>query len=153
METNYQLIKTKLLKKKAKAVTQEDLLYPERLKQIVLDLFGLMINHKAAGIAANQCGINRQICLIRDGRGVKFLIFINPVIVKSTPQTASNIEVCMSFPGDRRRMVRAKAVTVRTMDFTGKFRNIKFRGNQAASVQHEIDHLNGLTILRGEKVK
>jgi len=44
METNYQLIKTKLLKKKAKAVTQEDLLYPERLKQIVLD-------HDAHGVA------------------------------------------------------------------------------------------------------
>ena len=81
----------------------------------------------------------------------KYHVFINPAILRSSKNTLSDVEGCLSVPRTYGLVRRAEKITVSAYDEQGK----KFqRGTSklyARVMQHEIDHLNG--ILFTEKAK
>ena len=56
-------------------------------------------------------------------------------------------EGCLSFPEIYETIERAEFVTVKAFDVEGKPIEIKADGLFAICLQHEIDHLDGITFL------
>ena len=95
------------------------------------------------GLAANQIGVNLSVCVVKVN---KPLVLINPKIVGKFGKTFFQ-EACLSFPGDY-------IVTERWTDIIVQEDNYKKQlifsfekdALECVCVQHEIDHLNGLTM-------
>lgn len=105
---------------------------------------------KGIGLAANQVGHNKRI-FVMDCNGMR-QAFINPIITKMYGGTVSSLEGCLSFPGVSVLVARYKQVEISAFD--GAWGKIKFRfkGLNAFCVQHEIDHLNGITMLKRKEL-
>jgi len=73
--------------------------------------------------------------------------FINPEIIESSPEKSSFKEGCLSFPGARAEVIRPESVTVKFLDIDGQERVQRYDGISATCIQHEIDHLNGITFI------
>jgi len=99
---------------------------------------------EAAGLAANQIGILRRVIVI-NAAGLVIEI-INPEIIKRSLGKVKSTERCLSFPGKKVVMVRSKQITVTGFDCNWNPIKLKLRGLAGMCVQHEVDHLNGVTI-------
>lgn len=106
--------------------------------------------HIAVGYAANQFGYNKRIVVI-DYAGFHGPM-INPVITKYRGGTATAKEGCMSFKKAAAWPVRHKIVQVEYLDEDLKPQRGKYRGLLARIIQHEVDHLNGITMLDRERL-
>jgi peptide deformylase len=98
----------------------------------------------AVGLAAPQIGASQRVIII-NMPGVK-LILINPKITRRRLGTVRNKEGCLSYPGLFVKMKRDKQIIVEGFDLLWNPVKHKFRGLESYVVQHEIDHLNGITI-------
>ena len=96
----------------------------------------------ALGIAANQIGIQKSVCLIA---AVEPIILINPQIVKAEGATKF-IEGCLSFPDDSVLTERFTSVTVIADNHEDPLQFNQDKLLECVCVQHEIDHLNGITM-------
>mgnify|MGYP003126918441 CR=1 FL=1 len=100
------------------------------------------------GLAANQIGINKRVCVINVKEP---LVLINPRIVERSEETFIFPEGCLSFPNKHIKTKRNVSVTVETdnheskMVFTADSDKIN-DAFETACVQHEIDHLDGITM-------
>jgi peptide deformylase len=95
---------------------------------------------KCAGLAAIQIGFHARMAIYKTKQmGIGFLI--NPKIISRSGKQTSK-EGCMSFRGVNVTVERAESIIVET---DGKRRT--FTGFAAAVVQHEIDHMAGITVL------
>ena len=100
------------------------------------------------GLAANQIGINKRVCVVNVKEP---LVLINPRIVEKSEEQFMFAEGCLSFPGQHVRTGRFVEVTVEADNHEGK---LKFSADskdindafECACVQHEIDHLDGITM-------
>tara|TARA_Y100001973_G_scaffold73083_1_gene106624 strand:+ start:147 stop:719 length:573 start_codon:yes stop_codon:yes gene_type:complete len=104
------------------------------------------------GLAANQIGINKRVCVIN----VKDpLILINPLITYRSDETTVFPEGCLSFPNKHIRTIRNVDITVEAdnyesaLSFSMDGKDIK-DALECACVQHEIDHLDGFTMFDRE---
>ena len=119
--------------------------FDEELKKLVDDMFESMYAARGVGLAAPQIGISKRIAVV----DVTFkedpearLVLINPVIVHKEGRQRSS-EGCLSIPEFREDVSRAKTVTVRAQDLTGKTFEHTGEDLLARAFLHEIDHLNG----------
>jgi len=100
------------------------------------------------GLAANQIGINKRVCVVNVKEP---LILINPRIVEKSEEQFMFAEGCLSFPGEHIRTGRHVSVIVETDNHEGKL-SFSAEGEdinnafECACVQHEIDHLDGITM-------
>lgn len=101
------------------------------------------------GIAAPQLGVNKRIIVIDMGKGDKFVMH-NPTIVKHSKATMINNEGCLSFPGLRVQVRRYKSVIVRGFDENWDPIQRKATKFLSTVLQHEIDHLDGITLAQSE---
>ena len=100
------------------------------------------------GLAANQIGINKRVCVINVKEP---LVLVNPRIVEHSEEQFMFAEGWLSFPGKHVRTGRHTSVTVETDNHEGK---LMFTADsedindafECACVQHEIDHLDGITM-------
>jgi peptide deformylase len=100
------------------------------------------------GLAANQIGINKRVCVINVKEPI---VLVNPRIVEHSEDQFVFAEGCLSFPGKHVKTGRYTSVTVETDNYDGKLHftadsedmNNAF---ECACVQHEIDHLDGITM-------
>ena len=109
-------------------------------------------NQNGIGLAANQVGINKRVCVVNVKEP---LVLINPRIVEQSEEQFMFAEGCLSFPGQHVRTGRFAEVTVEADNHEGK---LKFSADsedindafECACVQHEIDHLDGITMFEKE---
>ena len=100
------------------------------------------------GLAANQIGINKRVCVVNVKEPI---VLINPEIVEKSKEKFAFIEGCLSFPKKYVRTGRHTSVTVEADNHEGK---MVFTADsdkiddafECACVQHEIDHLDGITM-------
>ena len=98
----------------------------------------------AWGLSAVQVGVLERFCVVRYGNEV--ILLVNPEITKRSKQTCWVNEGCLSLGTLTRVMARHKRVTVRFMGDDGLRHAIKGTGTFGACLQHEIDHMDGITI-------
>lgn len=107
-------------------------------------LLEILINEKdAAGLAANQVGVNAAVCVINV---VKPVVLINPRITGKFGKSFFQ-EACLSFPGDYILTERWTDIMVFADNHVDGLQ-FSFEANalECVCVQHEIDHLNGVTM-------
>ena len=101
---------------------------------------------KGVGLAAPQIGVGKRIAVIDttvgEDTGQK-LVLINPEII-GKEGSQSGEEGCLSLPTFRETVTRAKKVTVRAFDATGKPFEMTGEDLLARAFLHETDHLNGM---------
>lgn len=117
----------------------------EDVTTIVAGMFDLMRKHGGVGLAAPQVGIVKRIIIIEYGAVTTAII--NPVITKSPGKIVTSIqEGCLSFPGKRVNLKRHKRVIVEGFNEYWEPVRIDARNFTAFILQHELDHLDGITI-------
>ena len=101
------------------------------------------------GLAANQIGINKRVCVINVKE--EPLILINPEIIERSKETFVFPEGCLSFPNKHVRTIRNTSIKVKAdnhneeLTFSADSKDYK-DAFECACVQHEIDHLDGITM-------
>lgn len=104
----------------------------------------VMLRHRALGLAAPQVGLPlRVIAIASNPVGVLF----NPVIVDRSSATTDLEESCLSFPGLTLRVVRPRVVRVRYTLPNGDTQTKQFTDMTARVICHEVDHLDGISIV------
>lgn len=100
--------------------------------------------HNGLGLAAPQLGILKRVIIVR--RDNLIITIINPDIIKYSKGKKLIKEGCLSVPDKQVWMKRYIKVTV--IGFDLEWNPIKIGGKSlnAAVLQHEIDHLNGVLI-------
>ncbi len=110
-------------------------------------MWNVMYNRHGIGLAANQVQFpasGLRLIVVHAG-GFK-QAFINPVITKRYGGKFTHREGCLSFPGVHVLVVRDKQIIVEGFDENWKAIKRKLKGIAAYTVQHEVDHLDGITI-------
>jgi len=105
--------------------------------QMVIDIKGPL------GLAANQIGELDRIIYIKD---IGFVV--NPVLEVLGKAQRTSREGCLSVPGKVVPMVRHYRVRLTGSDQWGKPFSRKLKGLLAFVAQHEVDHLDGITICK-----
>ncbi len=127
-----------VLREKSKRVTTVS----KSIQKLIDDMIETMQNAYGAGLAAPQVGRLLRIIII-EIPDEKLFALINPEIVKKSGERIVT-EGCLSFPGYRGEIKRAESVTCKALDRNGKAIRIKATDLLAQSLEHEIDHLNGI---------
>lgn len=141
-----QLYGSRILNKKCRVVKSND--------NAVSDLFDAMLelmrSLNGIGLAANQAGLDMRLVVIE--LPDLLLRMINPKIISKSGQTAID-EGCLSFPDLILKVLRAKNVVVRYTDEKGAVNEIEADGLLSIALQHEIDHINGITFNKRVSLK
>ena len=107
------------------------------------------------GLAANQIGIQKRVCVVNVKEPI---VLINPKIVEKSEDKFIFPEGCLSFPKKYVRTERHVSITVEADNHNSK---LSFSADsedmdsafECVCVQHEIDHLDGITMFDRKFVK
>jgi peptide deformylase len=147
-----------LLKAKNKVI--ENFVDP-KVQQVIVDLVDTMHQVGLIGMAAPQIGENYMI-FVTEPRATgnrsaentdELRIYINPRLIEESIEETVIYEGCGSFKKTEQfgPVSRPKVVTVEAFDAHGKKFQLKCDGILARVIQHEYDHLQGITF--NERVK
>jgi len=115
-------------------------------------LHELRESENGIGLAANQIGINKRVCVVNVKEP---LVLINPKIVEKSKEQFVFPEGCLSFPDSKVKTQRHQDIVVTADNHEGR---LSFSANskdindafECVCVQHEIDHLDGITMFDRE---
>jgi peptide deformylase len=141
-----------ILRAKAQKVKKID----EEILKIAKDLADtvkLATDPEGAGLAAPQIGASKRICVVRnffvdpqDPEKVlsEDVLLINPRIISTSKETGVDWEGCLSVPNKYGKVERFNRIKVTALGLDGT--DIKFKAADflARTIQHEIDHLDGI---------
>ena len=105
----------------------------------------------SAAMAAPQLGVNQRIIIVRDDLDNKdvntFTALINPEVIRAEGKTVKDYEGCLSVPEIYGMVARPNKVKIKATLEDGNEVRIKATGYLARTLQHEIDHLNGILFI------
>ena len=134
----------KILKTKASKVKAVD----DEVRRLIDDMAETMYAAPGVGLAANQVGVPLRVAVVDvthpDGSPGLF-VFVNPEIVEREGEIEWE-EGCLSFPGHHVDVIRAFRVKVRALDREGRPFEVDAEEYFAVAIQHELDHLDGITL-------
>lgn len=114
------------------------------LEELVKNMFTTMIHYGGVGLAAPQVGRTEHLFVwaMEGQHGY----MINPTILKYSGQQVIK-EQCLSFPGVTVTTRRADKITVSWQTTDGHTVSAEYEGLPAVCFQHEIEHLEGMTMI------
>lgn len=131
----------KRLKKQALPVTAVN---PEILKHLD-DMLETLYTAQGIGLASTQVDIPwRLIVIDLSSEGNEPLYLINPEILSAEHEIWRE-EGCLSFPGVYVKVKRKETVTIRFLNRAGETEELTAGDLLGHCIQHEMDHLNGIT--------
>lgn len=126
------------------------------IKKLAQDMFETMYFENGIGLSAVQVGVLKRIITIdinqkRDAKGNLLeqgeqFVMINPEIIHHSNERKKYEEGCLSFPGEGVEIERPSIITVSYLNLEGEWKQLEAEGLFGICIQHEIDHLNGITI-------
>ena len=100
------------------------------------------------GLAANQIGISKTVCVINVEKPI---ILVNPKIVGRFGR-GEFVESCLSFPGVSVQTERWTNILVESLnEVPSKVFSYEKNALECVCVQHELDHLEGVTMFERAK--
>lgn len=136
-----------VLHTRAKEVT----VFDDELRTLVADMYDTMDKAPGVGLAAPQVGVPLRVFVYDyddDNDNERRGVIINPVleiseIIDEPADEDTEVEGCLSVPGERFPLKRAEFATVTGVDLDQKPVRIEADGWFARIFQHEFDHLDG----------
>ncbi len=125
------------LSKKANKASKSDI-------QVGIDLLDTLRAHKdeCIGMAANMIGYNLAIIVVN--MALVDVVMFNPKIISKSGEYKTS-EACLSLSGTR-NCIRHQKIKVEYYDLSFKKCVNEYSGIIAETIEHEIDHLNGVII-------
>lgn len=141
-------VPSKVLAKKVARVEQDDL-KSGAYETLIARMRKEMVEHNGIGLAANQIGEDLALFVIDKELATEHGIadaYANPEITGASKELDELEEGCLSIPDYWVPVVRPKKIMFKALNEKGE--KVKFRARSllARVLQHETDHLNGLTI-------
>ena len=134
------------------------------IEKLIKEMFETMYAAHGVGLAAQQIGKALQLCVIdvsevedrpstlelngqpADVKAFMPLALINPEI-KQLGKDAEGAEGCLSFPEMYSKITRPESVEVKALNAKGQEISFKAGGLLSRTIQHEVDHLNGVLFI------
>ena len=142
-----------IIKDKAKLKTPCEIVSIQEGEEIgVRLLHELRQSENGIGLAANQIGINKRVCVVNVKEPI---VLINPNVIDASKEKFKFAEGCLSFPKNKVRTIRHNWIKVHADNhdspivFSAESNDIN-DAFECACVQHEIDHLDGITMFDRE---
>lgn len=137
-----------ILRRKLKPV--DPAIIRSKLQTLIADMFETMNEAEGVGLAANQVGLDMRLAVISvpidDDGNVRDVVIINPVIVEKSGKIHEE-EGCLSFPGIFAKVDRFQKIKVHCFNERGMPIEINAEGLLAKAIQHEIDHMDGISFV------
>lgn len=110
-----------------------------------------MFENGGCGLAAPQVGELIQLAIVdtdySDESDYDPYVLINPVIVEQSDNLVPHNEGCLSIPGINCEIKRPDHVVVQAYNLDGDLMRYEASGDlMCVCLQHEIDHLHGMTM-------
>jgi peptide deformylase len=119
----------------------------DNIRRLVDKMTDLMVELKGVGFAAPQGGVPLRLFIISlDGSRNNVRVYVNPM-VKGEGAIVENEEGCLSVPGVYTKIKRYSEATVTATDLDGKTFTDHGDSLYARALQHEFDHIEGVTIV------
>lgn len=138
----------------ARAEEVEDATEP-LVQSLIDDMLVTVVDANGVGLAAPQVYESVRIIIVASRPSARYpsapemapMAMINPEIVRASEEMATDWEGCLSAPGIRAPVPRAEQVTLRYMTRNGEQKEGQVADFVARIVQHECDHLDGISFL------
>lgn len=138
-------------------ITEPDDRLRQKSRPVQMDEFGpklfeymealiATMSDDGVGLAAVQVGDPRRIVVVQPDKDGPVYKMVNPWIAARSSETEVGDEGCLSVPGLVLQVSRSSWVIVHWEGPTGFAHERRFEGWDARVVQHELDHLEGLTL-------
>lgn len=103
----------------------------------------------AAGLAANQCSLNRErfnerIFALRNMETNTWQLIIDPVILEYLGYKTPKLEGCLTWCNRAILAERFPAVRIGYYDIAGQLHDKIYQGFDAQVIQHEYNHIEGI---------
>lgn len=120
--------------------------FDQEITQLATNMLETMYEVQGVGLAAIQVNVQKQVIVIDvSNESNQPLCLINPEILSKSGSFEWD-EGCLSFPGIHAKVMRAHTIEVKFHDIQGKIQKMTVEGGLlSACIQHEMDHLNGIT--------
>ncbi|WP_112663998.1 peptide deformylase [Microvirga flavescens] len=128
------------LRQKAEAVGAID----DEIHALARDLADTMAAAPGIGITGPHVGVLKRLVAIKLEHNHPLLVYVDPVVVWSSPEVAKHAEGSVSMPGVTDEIERPARVRVRYRGLDGAEREEEAEGLLAVCLQHEIDQLDGI---------
>ena len=119
-------------------------------RNLIADMFDAMYAATGRGLAAPQVGQAIRLfvmdCTWKEGTRSP-VVMINPEYLSRSAKLQRNEEGCLSIADHPVWVERSERVEMMWIDETGAQKRGAFEGFEAACIQHEMDHLDGVLIL------
>ena len=120
-------------------------------QQLMDDMLETMYDAPGIGLAAIQIGVPKNIIVMdlsREKENKNPMYFVNPIIKNKSEEISRYEEGCLSLKNVFVEVDRPSTCEVEYLDYNGEKRNLKCDGLLATCIQHEMEHLQGITILK-----
>lgn len=145
------------LKRVAKKASHVD----DRLRSIMDEMVIVMKNDDGMGLASIQVGVEEAVIVIdlhhepHEGCShghvkdeVPYPLFmVNPELLEKSVEMEIDDEGCLSVPGIYIPVERHQKIKIKYLDYHGKEQHLETDTFLARVIQHEMDHLRGVTML------
>ncbi|MEW5907600.1 MAG: peptide deformylase [Patescibacteria group bacterium] len=147
----------KILRQIAQEVAREDIA-TRKIKNIIKNMTHLLAKEKnGVALAAPQIGEPLRIFIV-NGRirkklpedtkkNIPPMVFINPVIKKTSKKKLAMEEGCLSIPNLYGIVKRSEKITIEAYNEKGRKFILGASGILSQIIQHEMDHLNGVLFI------
>jgi peptide deformylase len=133
-----------ILREKARPIT----VFDDRLAAEVAWMSQVMHDGMGIGLAATQVGALRRLLVYRVQHAGPVAALINPEIEWHSREGEYSPEGCLSLPHVSVEVERSVHIRVRAQDLQGEPITVEASGLEARVIQHEMDHLDGILILK-----
>lgn len=138
---------------------------PESIRGLATEMIATMHKEGGIGLAAPQVGYETRLTVIdirpdtdnesslssSASAGERLLLplmpaaLLNPLITKSSVETSTCDEGCLSLPGIQAPVERPERIVLQANLLDGSEIKVECGGLLSRCLQHEIDHLDGIT--------
>ena len=132
----------------------KDVSFPldDKTQRLIKFMAKAMYQNLGIGLAAIQVGYELRMFIMDCTRAQNnYQVFINPKIIKTSDETLTDFEGCLSAPGKQGEVKRHIRITLNYKDEKGEEHQKTFYNMEARCIQHEMDHLEGRLCIDYEK--
>jgi peptide deformylase len=119
----------------------------DNIRRLVERMTDIMIELRGVGLAAPQAGVPLRLFIVSiDVSRENVRVYINPTVTPGGELEEAE-EGCLSVPGIWTKVRRYQRATVTATDLDGHEFTEEADGMYARCLQHEYDHIEGMTIV------
>ena len=127
--------------------TEKVEVFDDNLRRFAERMISIMVEHRGIGLAAPQAGVSLRLFIVSlEVSPDTAKVYINPSLIPGGA-VESLEEGCLSLPGIYTGVKRYTDCEISAQDLQGNTVTESTTGLYARCVQHEFDHLEGITLV------